>query len=398
MDILMILDSEFPPDDRVEKEALTLIRAGNNVSMICLNYGNHKGHEVYMGLGIRRLSINKTLRNKIMATYLVLPFYRWFWKNAISKFIKENHVDVIHIHDLPLSDIAVRLRRTQKISVVCDQHEYYSNWIVNTAHYNTFTGKIVKSLSNWKKYEIRNLSHADIVITVEEPLKSIYISETGIKEDKIVVLPNTPLASVFDHTKRNSALAEKYRDKFVVFYAGHIDILRGLNTIIESLPLLRDRIPDLRFVFAGHYTEKYYDPLKYIDELGVTDLTEYLGFVPLEELPYLIAASNVCIHVPPAISREVNSSIATKIYQYLLMNKPIIVGQAKMMKEFVEGNRIGVSIKDSDPCDLAAKIEMLHSSPSLIAEFTDNCRKIAHKYCWEETSLPFVECYQKLKQ
>ena len=190
MDILMILDSEFPPDDRVEKEALTLIRAGNNVSMICLNYGNHKGHEVYLGLGIRRLSINKTLRNKIMATYLVLPFYRWFWKNAISKFIKENHVDVIHIHDLPLSDIAVSLRRTQKISVVCDQHEYYSNWIVNTAHYNTFTGKIVKSLSNWKKYEIRNLSHADIVITVEEPLKSIYISETGIKEDKIVVLPN----------------------------------------------------------------------------------------------------------------------------------------------------------------------------------------------------------------
>ena len=34
MDILMILDSEFPPDDRVEKEALTLIMAGNNVSMI----------------------------------------------------------------------------------------------------------------------------------------------------------------------------------------------------------------------------------------------------------------------------------------------------------------------------------------------------------------------------
>ena len=137
MDILMILDSEFPPDDRVEKEALTLIMAGNNVSMICLNYGNHKGHEVYKGIEIRRLGIDKTLRNKIMATYLVLPFYRWFWKNAINKFIKTNNVDVIHIHDLPLSDIAVGIRRKQRISVVCDQHEYYSNWIVNTAHYNT---------------------------------------------------------------------------------------------------------------------------------------------------------------------------------------------------------------------------------------------------------------------
>ncbi len=394
----MILDSEFPPDDRVEKEALTLIREGNNVSMLCLNYGNHKEQEVRKGIRIKRLSINKKIRNKIMATYLVLPFYRWFWKNAVNKFIKENHIDVIHIHDLPLSDIAVDTGRKHRIRVVCDQHEYYSNWIINTAHYNTFIGKIVKSLSNWKKYEVRNLTRADIVITVEEPLKSIYIAETGIKEDKIAVLPNTPLASVFDNTKRKSELTEKYRDKFVIFYAGHIDILRGLNTIIGSLPLLRDRIPELRFVFAGHYTEKYYDPFKYIDELGVRDLTEYPGFVPLEELPYLIAESKVCIHVPPAISREVNSSIATKIYQYLLMNKPIIVGQAKMMKEFVEGNKIGLSIKDSDPADLAEKILLLYSSPSLIAEFTDNCRKISHKYCWEETSKQLIEYYQKLRQ
>jgi glycosyltransferase involved in cell wall biosynthesis len=78
------------------------------------------------------------------------------------------------------------------------------------------------------------------------------------------------------------------------------------------------------------------------------------------------------------------------------MNKPVIVGQTKLMKQFVEENRIGLSITDSDPRDLAEKIKLMHSSPSLIAEFISNTKKIAANYSWEKTSIPFLEYYQKL--
>lgn len=397
MNVLMILDEEFPPDDRVEKEAVSLIKAGNSVSLMCLNYGKLSDQEEIKGIFVNRLKINRTFRNKIMATYLVLPFYRIFWTRAIKKFLKTWPADVIHIHDLPLADIGIRLRKTHKIRVVCDQHEYYSNWIGNTAHYNTFIGKIVKFLSNWKEYERKNLSQADLVITVEEPLKEIYISKVGLDPEKMVVLPNTPTATVFDPLKKDEEICERYRNNFMIFYAGHIDILRGINTILESLPLLRDSIPNLKFVFAGEFTAKYYDPLGYIEKLGVTDLTDYLGWIPLTRIPYYIAASDICIHIPPAISLEVNSSIATKTYQYLLMNKPQIVGEAKLMKKFVEENRIGLSIRDNDPQDLAEKIKLLQSTPSLLKEFAENTRKLAPSYSWERTSGPFIEYYQKFK-
>jgi hypothetical protein len=39
MNILMILDGEFPTDDRVEKEALSLLSEGNKVYLLCLNWG-----------------------------------------------------------------------------------------------------------------------------------------------------------------------------------------------------------------------------------------------------------------------------------------------------------------------------------------------------------------------
>jgi glycosyltransferase involved in cell wall biosynthesis len=397
MKILMILDSEFPPDERVEKEAVSLINAGNYVSILCLSYGKQANEELYKGIRIYRKRINRTLRNKLLGTYLIIPFYRILWRRSILKLLARFPADVIHIHDLPLSDIGIGLRKSHNLSVVCDQHEFYSNWIVNTAHYNTFTGAIVKSLSNWRKYEKTNLRNADLVITVEEPLRKIYISEVGINPEKIISIPNTPSISVFNHQQIDQDIIERYRDNFMIFYAGHLDILRGIDTVIESLPLLRDSVPGLKFVFAGQFTEKYYNPLKYIEKLGVADLTEYLGWKPLSVLPSYIAASDVCIHVPPSISREVNNTIATKIYQFIMMQKPIIVGEARMMRELVEDNRIGLSIKESDPKDFAEKIKLLYFNPDLRKEFSENAGKIASKYTWEHTSKSLIESYNKLK-
>jgi glycosyltransferase involved in cell wall biosynthesis len=395
--ILMILDGLFPPDDRVEKEAVSLMKEGFRVFILCLDYDEFPLREDYKGISVTRLRINRTFRNKIMATYLILPFYRIFWKRAIRKIIKARNIQIIHVHDLPLSDIAIKFKKSGNLKVVCDQHEYYSNWIARTAHYNTKIGKVVNMLSDWKKYEMKNLSAADLVVTVEEPLKKIYISGVRLDEKKIVVLPNTPNISIFNPDRKDEDINRKYRDNFVIFYAGTIDILRGINTIIEALPILRKTVPNLKFIFAGRFTEKYYNPVKYIEKLGVSDMTEYLGWIPIEMLPYYISASHICLHVPPATSTEVNNSVATKIYQYVLMNKPQIVGQAKLMKQFVEQNRIGLSIEESDPRDLAAKILLMHSSPALMEEFISNTKKIAPLYSWDATSRPFIEYYKTLR-
>ncbi|MCX6332926.1 MAG: glycosyltransferase family 4 protein [Bacteroidia bacterium] len=398
MNILMILDGEFPPDERVEKEALSLISAGNRLFILCLNYGRSSDSEKYRGIEIIRIRINKSLRNKMQATYLILPFYKILWKKKIKSVIREHSIGVIHIHDLPLADLGIRLRKRYRLRVVCDQHEFYSSWIVKTAHYNTLTGKIIKFLSRWDKYEKKYLPLADLVVTVESPLLELYVTTGQVARNKIVVLPNTPSRTVFNPENIDNTIIEKYKGKFVLLYAGHIDILRGINTIIESLPLIKNAIPDFKFVLAGKFNKRYYDPLKYAQELGVEDMVEYHEWIPLNQLPSYVAASCVCIHVPPSITREVNNTIASKIYQNIVMNKPTIVGQAEMMKNFIETNRIGLSIRESDPADLAEKLKLLYSDPELVRSFENNTRLIAEKYYWEVTSIPFLEHYKEFQR
>ncbi|WBX68148.1 hypothetical protein PG910_08500 [Tenacibaculum dicentrarchi] len=38
----MILDKTFPPDPRVENEAIELLKQGHQVFLFCLTYGNQK--------------------------------------------------------------------------------------------------------------------------------------------------------------------------------------------------------------------------------------------------------------------------------------------------------------------------------------------------------------------
>jgi len=397
MNVLMILDGEFPPDERVEKEAISLISSGNKVFILCLDYGNSGDSENYRGIEIIRMRIRKQLRNKLQVTYLIFPFYRRLWKRKIESVIIEKAIDVIHIHDLPLSDIGIRLRKKYNLRVVCDQHEFYSSWIVKTAHYNTFAGKIIGFFSNWEKYEKKYLSTADLVVTVESPLLELYVSTRNVARSKIIVLPNTPSKAVFNPENIDHAIVNLYKDDFMLLYAGHIDILRGINTIIESLPLVRKSIPNFKFLLAGKFNKRYYNPLEYSKKLGVDDLIEYHEWIPLNQLPSYIAASRLCIHVPPAITREVNNTIASKIYQNIVMNKPTIVGQAAMMKNFIEKNNIGVSIMESDPADLAEKLKLLYSDHQLVKSFENNTKLISEKYYWEVTSEPLLRHYRTFK-
>ena len=46
MKIGMILDAEFPPDPRVENEAVSLVKNGHEVFLFCLQYGQQKPSEV----------------------------------------------------------------------------------------------------------------------------------------------------------------------------------------------------------------------------------------------------------------------------------------------------------------------------------------------------------------
>ncbi len=391
----MLLEGEFPPDDRVEKEALSLMSEGHQVSIACYTRKNRPAFEDYKGIQLYRMPISK-LEYKISAACLVLPHYFLIWRKFVSQLFADQSFDVIHVHDLPLASVGYYFSKKYKLKLVCDQHEFYSNWIIHTAHYNTPLGKIVKALSPWKSYEKKYLSLADLVITIEDPLRSSYLNEVGLPAEKVICLPNTPSKKVFENESFDEEILNRFKNRFVLFYAGGIDILRGLDVAIQSLPELKKEIPNVLLLLCGKIV-KPYEPIELANKLGVRHQIHFDGWSPVEKLPTYIKASDLCLFTPPANRDEINRTIATKIYQYLQMERPVIVGQAKLMKDFVINNGIGYAIDETSTKEFVETVLEFHRNKTDEEErIRQNCRKIKAGYLWEETVQELLYEYRKL--
>lgn len=383
----MVLTGTFPTDSRVEKEAISLSENGHDVHIICYSAENTLSTEKTDYCTIHRVQFSSFFRNKLSALALLLPFFFLRWKNQIKKLYKTYSFDAVHIHDLPLSKVGYYFKKKYNCKLICDQHEFYSNWIKETAHMNTPLGKIISKLSNWEKYEEKYLNRADLVITVAKPLEENYLKKYGLAKNKIITVPNTPAQKIYNKQNVKKSIVDKYRANFILFYAGGIDILRGIDTAIIALKSIKDKIPQVKLVLGGRIS-KSYDPFKTAAENNVAGYLEFIGWIDEQELPSYISASDICFFTPPATRDEINKTIATKIYQYAIMDKPIIVSDAKMMKEYVEQNKLGISIETNNSKQFADAVVNIYNNP---ANYLSNFKG---KNCyWEETVKPLVKHY-----
>lgn len=383
----MVLEGIFPQDERVEKEIASLLSDGHEVRIATYAFEKVQYMEKYQCYTIYRKRIGQMMY-KMSAAILVLPFYFAFWRLYIRKIFKEWPFDAIHIHDLPLARLGKELKKKEGLVFVADQHEFYSDWIGKTAHYNSIPGRIIKYLSNWKKYEYRILKEADMVCTVEQPIKELYVKTHGIDEEKIIVLPNTPLKSVYSIKAK-----ERSDHNFILFYCGGLDVLRGLKTSIHALVQLKEKIPEIKLSLVGK-SNKHFDAVAFAASLGVSEYVDFRGWVHYCDLPKEIDKSDICFFIPPSNRDEINNTIATKIYQYMARGKPVIVGKARYMKEFVEKNRIGIAINEDSPQEFAAAVLKLYHSPAELKQFIKNAKLNIEQYYWENTVLEMLRFYR----
>lgn len=391
----MVLEGEFPPDERVEKEALSLISVGNEVHIACYSKVKEFNKlETYENIFIHRKYL-PVIIYKLSAAILILPFYFLYWIAYLKRLNRTYNFDVIHIHDLPLAKLGYYFKKYQNLRFVADQHEYYSDWIIHTAHYNTFLGKIIKSLSPWSSYEKKYLNKADIVITVEKPLMKTYIEKHRISHEKIICLPNTPLKDNFNKENISTDIIEKYKNSYVIIYVGGIDILRGIDLAISALPELKKKIPNVKLLLIGPCYGGY-DPMSTARKFDVEEYVEIAGWKSINLVPSYIAASDIGIFTPPVNRDEINKTIATKIYQYIAMGKPIIVSSAELMKNFVESNQVGFALKNNNSKIFFDKVIQIYTNQELARQMGEKGKTLSEFYFWETTSRTLIEGYSLL--
>ncbi len=396
MRIGMVLDNSFPPDDRVAKEALSLIKNGHEVFLLCYSNADQPKNENWRGIHISRTNLHFKIGKKLIGLIFILPVYKWYWFFQITSFVKNHNIEMLHVHDLPLCKPAIMVKKRSNIKLICDMHEDFADWILNTPLYNQGLKKALRFFQKWGKYEKECLRQCDLVIGVSEPLVDKMIESYQLDATKVINIPNTPDLSIFDIKNIDTSINNEINDFYTVIYAGGIDELRGLQYIIPLIGIIKEKIENFRLLIVG--SGKYVDELKKLSlKYNVAKYVQFTGFQPIEMLAANIALSKIGIY-PQKKYKGIDETIPTKLFQYCAMGIPVISSDHLLPREFINKFNCGFLINFEDsPEKFIETVFYLYSNEGKRIEMGLNGKKAVFDYFnWHSTVQPLINFYSTL--
>lgn len=393
MRIGVILDASFPPDPRVENEALSLIHAGHDVYLFSLDFNLRSGVELYKGIQVVRYPASKMLY-RLSALAYTFPFYRWQVAPRIQHFIRTYDVEALHVHDMVIARAAFDANRNFGLPVVLDYHENRPEIMRFYKHVTAFSGKLLINLKRWSTWYYKLAAQADRLIVVTEAARHDILMKTGKEAAEVISLPNSVIADEFlDHPDRVDIL-ERMENSFNVLYIGDTSIRRGIDTAIRAVAILKLKIPSVRLWLVGKGSAD--DELKALAKaLRVEDFIEFEGWQNPSTFPSYLRKTAVGLS-PLKRNLHHDTTYANKLFQYMVCGKPLVVSDCTAQANLVSDENCGLIFKADEPADLAAQILFLYEHPSEAEAMGERGKRaVLSKWSWQMVVKPLLKIYEK---
>ena len=386
MKILMVLESDFPPDTRVENEILSLTGAGHKVHIACYSHKKELKVPKDLPYQIHKIHIPPFVY-KASVGALKSGIYFSFWRKFLRGLFKSQDFEAIHIHDLPLAKLGYEFGQSEGIRFTLDLHENWPALLNISTHTNTFLGKLISSPKQWARYEKWSVNHADDIIVVVNEAKE-RIAGLGANPEHIHVVSNTinPEHFNFPRPERDDAY-------LTLVYGGGVNYHRGIQTVIEAMQLVPEKIPNIRVWIIG--PGSYLDNLKELTrELGVEKYVEFFGWMPLKELLIHVSKADIAL-IPHIKSPHTDSTIPHKLFQYMYAGVPILTSDCAPLERIINETETGISFKNKNAESFAEKLLLLLSDKDFKERIPENGKKwVRDKYNWNQDAGVLLDLYK----
>lgn len=393
MKIGMVLRVEFPPDIRVEKEAKSLIEQNHQVYLLCSYSDSKPSHDNYNNIIIRRNKPISWIKNKIHNLLTKILFINWYWYEFINEIVEKEKIEILHVHDLPLVKTALLVKKKFSIPVIFDMHEDWPELEIALFNPLKLWNYPNLLLNRFRKLEKYCANMSDCIITVVEEGED-RLREMGIPTEKIFVVKNTGDLETFDKAIIDEEIKKKFNSDSIILYAGGFDPIRGLDVLIKAMPEVIKEIPKAKLILCGDGRNKS-EIKKLTRRLNIEENVCFTGWISFEKVPTYIKLSKVCV-IPHQNSKNWNSTIPHKLFQYMSMSKPVIATNYKPLKRIIEEAKCGLLVPVGNSQEIANAIVTLLKDRDLSKELGRNGRKaVENIYNWQYEAKVLEELYRK---
>ncbi|HOU92078.1 MAG TPA: glycosyltransferase family 4 protein [Polyangiaceae bacterium] len=220
-------------------------------------------------------------------------------------------------------------------------------------------------MARWvRDTEAAGCRQARLVIAVSSFLASELQRIYGVPHDRIHVVPNGVAYHQFDGFIDPGPVKGRYAIGPLdptLFASGRMMAQKGMDLLVEAVPMVLASYPSAKFVIAGEGPEKAAVVAR-AHEVGAAGAIRFLGALPRREYVDLVKACDIVV-VP---SR--NEPFGIVVLEAWAAGKPVVATTAGGPREFVWHDVNGFLV-DANPGGLA------HGIGSLLADH-DHCRAL----------------------
>jgi len=372
--IFFLRSNPLEPDPRVEKEAISLTKS--DFKVLAVGWDREDKFPVY-----EQKNFGEIYRLKIRAGFAkgiknIRHLLRWQFGLFSFLVKKRGSYDYIHACDFDTIIPALACKLLFRKKVVYDIFDFYADMLRSAPD---FLRRFIRRI------DLFLIGFADAVIIADEGrVEQI----KGSKPRKLVVIYNSPSSVNLKEAPKRRDNSDS--DSLVIAYIG---LLQGERGIFEMIDVVKNH-PEWKLVLGGYGAEEEEIKEKIKDIKNV----EFIGRVPYDKTLEIYASSDIMFATyDPRIPNHRYSS-ANKLFEAMMLGKPIIVAKNTSMDKIVEKYGLGFVVEYGNKKDLEEAITSIADWDKDKWElFEKHAKKVySENFSWETMEHRLITLYESL--
>lgn len=367
MRILLISPYFYPEIGGAEFAAYEVCKlfakSGHKVKVVTKHFGEFKEHEILDGVEIFRV---RAKRIKGMQSLSAFPSML----KLAMKFSKES--DIVHAYiPYPSTIIAYIIKKLRK-----------KPYIVTSQGSELLDYPEERAIKLLKPIIGVCLRKAEYVHVISNALKRSIVENYGVKESRIMVIPNGVNFNLF-----NIKMRKKSRKRKVIVSVSRLTPKNGIEFLIRAMKIVLKEI-DAELVIAGEGEQRRYLE-NLAEELGIKDKIVFLGWVKYENVPEILSKADVFVR--PSITE----GLGTAFLEAMACGVPVIATNVQGIVDIIKHDYNGLLVEPKNVERIAESIIKVLEDSELRERLIKNGLNFVERYKWSKIAKEYLEIYEK---
>ena len=361
----------------IKKMATLLKNEGYHISVVTPKiYGGSHYFEEQNGIKVYRFPF--FARDKLLIEHKKIPYLRMILYYITGFFLTiyamfKSKCNLIHVHwAIPTGLIGVLVGSLLKKPVIVTIHGSDSRMAMETSG---FLKKVFVYICN-------KASHLNCVSEVQKN----ELEQLGFSNKKITILP-MGVDGTFLEKGEYRKIESNYRP-FTILSNRNLLPIYNVSLLIRAIPMVLKEEPDTKFLIAGEGSEKEVLEREARD-LNIHSYLKFLGRVPHEEMPNLLAKANIYV------STSLYDGTSVSLLEALASGAFPVVTDIPSNREWITNAENGFLVPTGNEYILARKIVEAIRNKELLVEANEKNRKlIEQKAHWKTNIRKIANIYE----